>query len=334
MVKLMKKISIAIMMFALMALLVACGGGTDKEKESDKSSDKSTPTEENNETEEAESDVIEITHELAKEPVEVKKNPEKVVVFDFGMLDTFDELGIEVAGVPQKNIPSYLSKYEDEKYENVGGLKEPDLETIHAMQPDVIFISGRQSDMYDELSEIAPTVYVGLDTSNYMESFKGNMEMVAEIFGKEDEMTAELAEIDEQIAAIKEKTDASDEKALIILGNEGKVSAYGSSSRFGIIHDVFGFKAADENIEASTHGQSITFEYILETNPDVLFVIDRDAAIGGESSAKDSVENDLVKKTTAYENDAIYYLDPNYWYLSGGGLLSIKEMIKEIEDAL
>ena len=287
MVKLMKKISIAIMMFALMALLVACGGGTDKEKESDKSSDKSTPTEENNETEEAESDVIEITHELAKEPVEVKKNPEKVVVFDFGMLDTFDELGIEVAGVPQKNIPSYLSKYEDEKYENVGGLKEPDLETIHAMQPDVIFISGRQSDMYDELSEIAPTVYVGLDTSNYMESFKGNMEMVAEIFGKEDEMTAELAEIDEQIAAIKEKTDASDEKALIILGNEGKVSAYGSSSRFGIIHDVFGFKAADENIEASTHGQSITFEYILETNPDVLFVIDRDAAIGGESSAKD-----------------------------------------------
>lgn len=324
----MKKISIAMMMFALMALLVACGGGADKEKESDTSGDKSTPTEE------AESDVIAVTHELASEPVEVAKNPETVVVFDFGMLDTFDELGIEVAGVPQQNIPSYLSKYGDEKYENVGGLKEPDLETIHAMQPDVIFISGRQSDMYDELSEIAPTVFVGLDTTNYMESFKGNMELVGEIFGKEDEIAAELAEIDEQIAAIKEKTDASEDKALIILGNEGKVSAYGSSSRFGLIHDVFGFKAADENIESSTHGQSITFEYILETNPDVLFVIDRDAAVGGEASAKDSIENDLVKKTTAFENDAIYYLDPNYWYLSGGGLLSIKEMIKEIEAAL
>ena len=73
-----------------------------------------------------------------------------------------------------------------------------------------------------------------------------------------------------------------------------------------LIHDVFGFKAADDKIESSTHGQNITFEYILETNPDVLFVIDRDAAIGGEASAKDSIENDLVKKTTAYENDAIY----------------------------
>ena len=329
----MKKISIAIMMFALMALLVACGG-TDKEKESDKSSDKSAPTEEKNEAEEAESDVIEITHELDKKPVEVKKNPETVVVFDFGMLDTFDELGIDVTGVPQKNIPTYLSKYEDEKYKNVGGLKEPDLEAIHAMEPDVIFISGRQADMYDELSKIAPTVYVGIDNANYVDSFKGNMNLVAEIFGKEDEMAAELADIDEKIAAIQEKTANVDEKALIILGSEGKVSAYGPSSRFGIIHDVFGFKTADDKIEVSTHGQNITFEYILETNPDVLFVVDRDAAVGGDASAKDSIENDLVKKTTAYQNDAVYYLDPNYWYLSGGGLLSIKEMIKEIEAAL
>lgn len=329
----MKKISIAIMMFALMALLVACGGGADKGKEGE-SADKSTPETEKNDTESAGSDVIKITHELDKNPVEVPKNPEKVVVFDFGMLDTFDELGIEVAGVPQKNVPSYLSKYEDEKYENVGGLKEPDLEKIHAMQPDVIFISGRQSDMYEELSKIAPTVYVGLDTSNYMESFKGNMDMIAEIFGKEDEMAKELADIDEKIAAIKEKTDGSDAKALIILANEGKVSAYGNGSRFGIIHDVFGFKAADEKIESSTHGQGITFEYVLETNPDVLFVIDRTAAVGGETSAKETVENELVKKTTAFKDDAIYYLDPNYWYLSGGGLLSIKEMIKEIEEAL
>ena len=85
-----------------------------------------------------------IKHELGE--TTVTKNPEKVVVFDFGMLDTLDELGIEVAGLPQSNIPSYLSKYEDEKYANLGSLKEPDFEAIHALKPDVIFISGRQSD--------------------------------------------------------------------------------------------------------------------------------------------------------------------------------------------
>lgn len=324
----MKKISIALMMFAMMLVLAACG--SDSKEESKKETDKDTSN--TDATEEVET--VEIKHDLDDKPVVLDKNPETIVVFDFGVLDTLDELGIEVAGVPQMNVPSYLSKFEDEKYTNVGGLKEPDLETIHAMDPDVIFISGRQSDMYKELSDIAPTVFVGLDTSNYMESFKSNMNMLAEVFEKEEEMDAAIADIEERIAAVKEKTDASDEKALIVLGNQGKVSAYGSNSRFGIIHDVFGYKAADEKIEVSTHGQNITFEYILETNPDVLFVVDRDAAIGGDASAKDSIENDLVKKTTAYQNDAIYYLDPNYWYLSGGGLLSIKEMIAEIEATL
>lgn len=315
----MKKFSIAMMMFAVMLVLAACGGSDAKKSEGDKGSD---------------AEYMEVKHELDDKPVKVEKNPEKVVVFDFGILDTLDQLDVKVAGVPQKNIPSYLSKYESDEYTNIGGLKEPDLEAIHAMDPDVIFISGRQSDMYDELSDIAPTIFVGLDTSNYMESFKSNMDLVAEMFGKEDEMEKELADIDKRIEDIQAKADASDDKALIVLGNEGKVSAYGKSSRFGIIHDVFNFKAADEKIEASTHGQNITFEYILETNPDVLFVIDRDAAIGGDASAKDSIENSLVEKTNAYKNDAIYYLDPNYWYLSGGGLLSIKEMITEVEEAL
>jgi len=317
----MKKISIMLMMFALMALLVACG--TKEEK---------TPETKSAAVDTKESETITIKHEYGEAVVE--KNPEKVVVFDFGILDTLDELGVEVAGLPQANIPSYLSKYEDEKYTNVGSLKEPDFEAIHAMNPDVIFISARQAELYKEFSEIAPTVYVGLDTAHYMDSFKHNMELVADIFGKEDEMKNEIAEVDEQIAAINEKTANNGSNALIVLGSEGKVSAYGPNSRFGLIHDVFGFKAADEKIEISTHGQNITFEYVLETNPDVLFVVDRDAAVGGDASAKDSIENELVMKTNAFKNDKIVYLNAEYWYLSGGGLISMKEMIKEVEAGL
>lgn len=328
----MKKFMIAIMMFALMALLVACGGNDKADKEKEETPDKDVTQEEA--PAETDSDVLEITHELDSEAVEVAKNPEKVVVFDFGILDTLDELGVEVAGLPQANVPAYLSKYEDEKYTNLGSLKEPDFEAIHALQPDVIFISTRQAELYDQFKEIAPTIYVGLDYANYMDSFKHNMNLVADIFGKEDEMKDELAAIDEEIAAVNEKVTTTEGKALIILASEGKISAYGPSSRFGIIHDVFGFAASDEKIEVSTHGQNITSEYILKQNPDVIFAIDRDAAIGAESSAEATVENDLVKKTNAYQNDKITYLNGEYWYLSGGGLLSMKEMVKEISDSI
>ncbi|MEH7746222.1 siderophore ABC transporter substrate-binding protein [Neobacillus drentensis] len=315
----MKKWSLFTLVFAMILVLAACGS---KEKGQTETASASKETAEK----------MTIKHQYGE--AEVKKNPEKVVVFDFGVLDTLDELGIDVTGVPQTAVPSYLKKYEDKKYTNVGSLKEPDFEAIHELQPDVIFISARQAELYDQFAGIAPTVYIGLDYENYMESFEKNMNLIGEIFGKEDKVASELKEIDASIEKLHTQASSLDKKGLILLANEGKVSAYGPSSRFGLIHDVFGFGAADKDIEVSTHGQSITFEYIMEKNPDVLFVIDRATAVGGEIGAKEIIENELVKKTTAFKNDKIVYLDADTWYLSGGGLKSVKSMAKEIESAL
>ncbi|WP_042357241.1 siderophore ABC transporter substrate-binding protein [Bacillus rubiinfantis] len=317
----MKKYSMLGLLFSIMLVLAACGGTSKDEGTSKKTSGSN-----------ANSETITVKSQYGEAKVE--KNPKKVVVFDFGILDTLDELGVEVTGVPQMAIPKYLEKYSDKKYTNVGSLKEPDFEAIHELQPDVIFISGRQAELYDQFAEIAPTVFIEYDYAKYMDSFKKNMELVGEIFGKEDQVATKLKDIDGKIATVNKAATAENKKALIVLANEGKVSAYGKSSRFGIIHDVFGYGAADENIEVSTHGQSITFEYIMEKNPDVLFVIDRNVAIGGESGAKKTIENDLVKKTNAYKNGKIIYLNADTWYLSGGGLKSVQLMADEIEAAL
>lgn len=256
--------------------------------------------------------------------VTLEKQPEKVVVFDYGFLDTLDALGVEVAGVPQKNLPSYLSKYADEKYANIGSLKEPDFEALSALNPDIIFISGRQATAYAELSKIAQTIYVGVDASNFMESFKTNTELAGKIFGKEQEEADAFAAYEAKVEEIKAKTATSEEKALIVLGNEGSLSAYGPGSRFGVIHDIFGVKAADESIEVSTHGANASFEYVRKINPDILFVVDRDGAVNpeGESGTKAAIENEIVAATNAAKNDKIIYLDPQYWYLSGGGIQS------------
>ena len=143
-----------------------------------------------------------------------------------------------------------------------------------------------------------------------------------------------MASIESSIKALHDKVTASGKNVLVVLTNEGKLSAYGAGSRFGVIHDVFGFTPSDANIEVSTHGQSVSFEYVMEQNPDYLFVVDRSAVVAGSGEAvpaKQVIENDLVKNTTAYKEGHIVYLDPNYWYLSGGGLESIQEMIKEVD---
>lgn len=329
----MKK-SLLVLLIGLFAVfMVACG--SDKNEDTDKQDDDTaaeTDSGDDAADSEEEAGTLTITHELGE--TEVPKNPEKVVVFDFGILDTMDKLGIDVTGVAQSNIPSYLEKYESDEYENIGSLKEPDFEKIAEIDPDLIIISGRQSSLYDQLEELAPTIFLGVDTARYMDSFKENTEIVGQIFDKEDEVEQALADVDEKVEAISKKAEESGKNGLIILANDDKISAYGPSSRFGIIHDVFGVPAADEGIEVSTHGQNVSFEYIVEQDPDLLYVVDRSAAIGEESAAKNVVENKLMEKTKAKQNDDIVYLNPDVWYLSGGGLISVNEMMDEIDKSL
>ncbi|MGY4689037.1 siderophore ABC transporter substrate-binding protein [Salibacterium sp. K-3] len=314
--------------------MTACGSEDSGEASGGETADASgdSAAEETTEEESTETEEVTVSHELGE--TTVPKNPEDVVVFDFGSLDTLDTLGVDVAGVPKVNVPEYLSQYDSSEYENAGGIKEPDFEKIAAMEPGLIIISGRQSGAYEELSEIAPTIYMQVDTEDYWNSFASNAQTLGEIFGKEDQVEEELASIEEEVESLEEEASSLDGEALVVLANNGELSAYGAGSRFGVIHDEFGFPQADENIEASTHGQSVSFEYVKEEDPDYLFVIDRGAVVGGDTTAEEVIENELTERTSAYENDNIIYLNPEYWYISGGGLQSVPAMAEQASEAL
>src|SRR5690625_710232 len=227
-----------------------------------------------------------------------QKNPENVVVFDFGVLDTLDKLDIEVAGVPQGSVPGYLEKYTSSEYINAGASREPDFEAISEVDPDLIIISDREAEVYEETKKIAPTIYLPVDFENYTVSFNSNMETIATIFDKETEMEKELKELDEKMDQVKGKVEKQNDEALIIMANEGKISAYGPGSRYGgIIYDVAGYKAVDEGIEEARYGQNINFEYVVEKNPDIVFVVDRNAALDTDNtSTKEFMENKLFTK--------------------------------------
>lgn len=316
-----KKLLFAVILTIFALVAAACGNSDSKDKEDKSSGSKSEETKE-----------VTIKHEL--DETKVKQNPKKVVVFDFGALDSLDKLGVDVSGLPKQVVPSYLKKYEDKKYENVGSLKEPDFEKLSNIAPDLILISGRQSDLYDQFKEIAPTVYIGTDSNDYIGSFKKNMHILGQIFNKEDEVDKQLKDIDSKISDIKDKAEKSGKKGLVIIANDSKISAYGPKSRYGFIHDVMGVKPVDDKIEASTHGMNISFEYIKEKNPDILYVIDRSTAIGEGKPAKEFLENDLVKQSNAYKDGKIIYLDPTTWYLSGGGLESVSSQIDDVSKSL
>lgn len=278
----------------------------------------------------ADGEKIKITHQLGE--TEVPKNPSRVIVFDYGIADALNTLDVEIIGLPKSSLPSLLSKYEDSKYENVGSLKEPDMEKVYELKPDLIIMSGRLESYYEELNKIAPTIYLGVDNTDYLGSFKKNMETLGQIFNKEKEVKAQVAKVEEAIGKVNEKAEGVN--ALIALANDNAFSVYGEGSRFGIIHKEFGIEAVDKTIESSTHGQKASFEYILDKNPDYLFVIDRAAVTGGNTSAKEMFDNEIIKKTDAYKNGNIVYLDADVWYTISGGIESTQKMVEEVLEAL
>ena len=278
----------------------------------------------------ADGEKIKITHKLGE--TEVTKNPSRVIVFDYGIADALNTLEVEIIGLPKSSLPSLLSKYEDGKYENVGSLKEPDMEKVYELKPDLIIMSGRLESYYEELNKIAPTIYLGVDNADYLGSFKNNMETLGEIFDKEKEVKTQVAKVEEAIGKVNEKAEGVN--ALIALANDNAFSVYGEGSRFGIIHKEFGIEAVDKTIESSTHGQKASFEYILDKNPDYLFVVDRTAVTGGNTSAKEMFDNEIIKKTDAYKNGNIVYLDAEVWYTISGGIESTQKMVDEVLEAL
>ncbi|PPA73890.1 iron ABC transporter substrate-binding protein [Achromobacter spanius] len=272
----------------------------------------------------------------ARGQTSVPANPTKTIVMDMAVLDTLHALDVEVAGVPTAaKLPPQLAQYAEPRYLKVGSLFEPNYEVIHAAQPQMVIVAGRSAPKYDELSKLAPTIDLTVDPRDLVGSVTRNTETLAAIYGKQAQARQQLDALRASISALQGQA-ATAGTALVILTTGGKMSAYGPGSRFGVIHDAFGLKPAAKGLNVSNHGQAISFEFIAETNPDWLFVIDRDAAIGREGvSAQRMLDNDLVRATAAWKNKRVVYLNGFNWYLLGSaGLTAMQQNVDDIAAAL
>jgi iron complex transport system substrate-binding protein len=275
-----------------------------------------------------------ITVKHAQGETAVPASPAKVIVLDLATLDNLDRLGVKVSGVPTLvTAPDFLKKYQSDDYPKVGTLFEPDYEAINAAEPDLIIVGGRSAAKYPELAKIAPTIDLTVSAKDLIGGTEANVEKLGQIFGKEAEAKAEIEKLNADVAALKQKT-AGKGTGLLILTTGGKMSAYGPGSRFGMLHDAYGVTPAAADLTTKgNHGQPISQEFILKTNPDWLFVIDRDAAIGREgNSAQQVLDNDLVRQTTAAKKDQIVYLKSVNWYLVGGGLNGLHGTIDQLSE--
>ena len=273
-----------------------------------------------------------VTVETYAGPAEVPQRPEAVVALDLAAIDTLHALGIDIDGVPALVPPAYLSAAM-EGASPVGSLFEPDFEALAAMAPDLIVAGGRSQPQIASLSRIAPTIDMTIWGDDLIGQARERVRAYGAIFDRRAEADALLAKLDAALVRAREAIDGKGD-ALILLSNGGTVSAYGDDSRFGWLHRALDLPEAYPDITAETHGESVSFEFIAETDPDWLIVIDRGAAIGQEGEAAAvTLDNPLVMGTKAGRAGQIVYLDSAATYLAGGGIQSMQILLDQIAQA-
>ena len=275
-----------------------------------------------------------------REPVEleVPYDPQRIAILDMPSLDILDRLGLgdRVVGSATTKL-EYLQAYvPGDTIANLGTIKEADLEAVMACEPDVIFIGGRLSASYDALSEIAPVVFLSTDTEiGVVESVRNNATTIASMFGLEAQVDELMAGFDARIEALA--AFAEGKNAIVGLCTSGSFNILGSDGRCSIISVEIGFDNLGDGDVTATHGNESSFELVVELDPDYMFVLDRDAAIGtdGAQLAKEIVENELVMDTDVYKDGHIVYLaNPTVWYTAEGGITALDIMLGDLEGAL
>lgn len=122
-------------------------------------------------------------------------------------------------------------------------------------------------------------------------------------------------------------------------GSEGQHGDGGKPEGTSEAADSEGAQKGGEAIAAvtATHGNEASFETIASLDPDYVFVMDRDAAIGTEGAqlAREIMDNELVQNMRAYQDDHIVYLEhPAVWYTAEGGITALDYMLADLEKGL
>ncbi|MGE7922679.1 siderophore ABC transporter substrate-binding protein [Viridibacillus arvi] len=300
----------------LTLMLAAC---SDSSNESNKEP-KSTKA---NGSEEVSKPTVEITD--AHGTVTVPVNPKNVVALDNRTFETLADWKIELVAVPKDVMPADSPYVKDSSVQNVGNHREPNLEIIAAANPELVIVGQRFADYYEEIKKLVPNATVidlDVDISeeaatpgeNLVNGLKNSTIALGQIFDKNEEAKQVVADFDKVIENAKSAYNGTDKvMSVIVGGGDIGFSAPHSGRVWGPMYEIFGWAPALEVADSSSDhkGDEVSVEAIAQSNPDWLFVLDRDAAISGEENsvpAQDVIANaPALQKTTAVSKKHIIY---------------------------
>lgn len=292
--------------------------------------------------ESSEATTIEVEDNHGTQTVSVP--PQSVVATDNRLFETLAEWDVELAAAPVDLIAADNPYKEDESIVNLGSHNEPDLEAIVGVEPDLVLNGQRFASYYEDITSLVPdATVIELDPREgepFDEELKRQIEVLGQIFDREDDAQALIDDFDEAIERVEAAYDPEDRViGLITSGGEINYAAPTTGRTVGPVFDILGLTPAIDAEGSTDHqGDDISVEAVADANPDLILVLDRDAAISASSEEAYVPANELIAESpalqnvTAVQNDNIVYF-PQYTYVNEG-IQTYTQFFNDLADKL
>ncbi|MEM7125974.1 MAG: ABC transporter substrate-binding protein [Chloroflexota bacterium] len=314
----MKRITTLLTMLFAIGLLVACAAPVPS----------AAPAEEST-TETSAAETRTVTHAMGE--TEIPTNPQRVVTLDaFFTLTPLVELGVPVVGSMSLGdddpYPGLIAA-EQEEITSVGFF-EMNLESIAALEPDLIIGVDFVQPPYEELSQIAPTVVIATSFD-----WRDQHRTLAQIVGKEAEAEAGIAEYEAQVAALRDALPDDVTASVMTMHNEAILPmGPGAWAPVKVMDEVGLARPADEvTDDPEAWFLPLSSEVWPDIAGDVLFYT---AGYPGmdEATAElvaEQLEKPIWQQIPAVQNGRAYSVDTRCWE-TFGGLRSAQCVLGEI----
>ncbi|MFH5181327.1 Fe(3+) dicitrate ABC transporter substrate-binding protein [Paenibacillus sp. TAB 01] len=270
-----------------------------------------------------------ITVEDALGTVTLPKKPERIVTMDFSFTDMLVTLDVQPIGIADDGAPDLFMdsvKSKLGKYTSVGSRYEPNIELISSLKPDLIIVDiNKHKNAIPQLKAIAPILALDDYQANYEQMLKNYM-ITAKAVGKEAEGNKRLQEHQAKMEEAKKKIKNANLTVLPAVVNPKGFFGHSDHSYGGSMLKMLGFTDPVKNDNAYPQ---LTLEQLVETNPQVLFLMPTDKT----TIVDEWKTNPLWNKIDAVANQKVFTVERRDWSLSRGMLGSEKiaeDIVKQL----
>ena len=266
--------------------------------------------------------------------VEIPANPQRIVDLS-GNSDILSILGYKVVGTANSDAYDY-TKFPSYLEETLSGAEilgysmqdTMDVEAVMNLNPDLIVISTVQEKMYDQLSEIAPTVMIQLEALNW----KDDVRTLGKVFGKEDVANEWIANYEAKAKEAGDKIKAEygeDTTYLSFLASGGQFFVFDGAGFGDVLYNDMGL-AKPEGMPEQTDISLpvVTYEGLAAIQTDYIFLIATDEDLAQLE------ENSIWNNLPAVKNGNVVILESSPYFNQGYSPIGREILVDEIGDML